>query len=174
MPNDAAGYFRVPGWLRQQAGLGRIGRDARGPARTAYGLAIENVERGFLAETYVPSANYSLTSTTETQVDATNLGWDLWVSGKRPVALRFSMIAAAGAGAVRFSLWWDGVEVTGTTNGMAYTASTAVQQLTGVACLTAPTGGRHRLELVYRVDSGTSTVYGGAATNRVYVEAVEL
>lgn len=160
--------YRVPGWLRQQAGLGRIGVDARSPARTAYGLAIENVERGYLATRHTGGADYTgLSSTTWVALDSTNLSWVVWCSGRRPVELTVSGLVLATSGSnIRLSFLMDGVEVTGTTLGMCLSwDSAATDFLTGVHRVD-PSPGSHTFQVAYSVSGGSSgavAVSGGAS-----------
>jgi hypothetical protein len=165
---DDTGYFRVPGWLRQQAGLGRIGVDARAPARTAYGLAIENIERAYLMEIFkrdaISAAHYTDTapSATYIDIDSTYLSWRVWTSGRRPVEVGFSLIGGVSAAGTtgQWSMTWDGVEVTGLSNGMAYMDYVGNTQLVGVAPIPAPSGGEHTLRLVWKgTGAGTITTY---------------
>ena len=160
--------YMVPGWLRQQAGLGRIGADARSPARTAYGLAIENIERGYLATRYTAGSDYSsLSSTSWVALDSTNLSWSFTASGKRPVELTVSgLVLATATRNIRLSFLWDGVEVTGTTLGMCLSwDSAATDFLTGVHRID-PTAGTHTVAVAYSVSGGASgavSVSGGAS-----------
>lgn len=176
MPDEATNYFRVPGWLRQQAGLGRVSPDARAPARTAYGLAIENVERAYLATRVTGSADYSsLASTSWVALDSTNLKWTLYTSGRRPVELMVSaLVLATATRNIRLSFLLDGVEVTGTTLGMCLSwDSAATDQVTGVHRID-PTPGAHTLAVAYSVSGGASgavAVSGGAS---MFVSAKEI
>ncbi len=177
MPDDTSGYFRVPGWLRQQAGLGRIGVDARAPARTAYGLAIENVERAHLWHQRTGASNYtSLGATSWTALDSTNLAWRLWVSGRRPI--EFSLTGSIVSGSLKtvgLSVAWDGVEVTGTTNGMliAYDVTT-YQHRSGGFVLDPVTGGEHTVTIVYRVSGGVGGGVQVDADARLFVSVKEI
>jgi len=158
VPDDARNYYRVPGWLRQQAGLGRIGPDARQPAGTAYGLSMENVERGFLWKQITDATNYTgLGATTWTNVDSTTLSWPMWVSGKRPLELMVTGSLVSGAAqAMGLSVAWDGVEVTGTDYGMLIVFNeTVYKHRSGVGILGSPVGGRHTVSIVYRVSGGS-------------------
>lgn len=159
-------YYRVPGWLRQQAGVGRIGADARTPARTAYGLAIENIERCFLNGTYKLSADLTgLASSTFANVNSTNLKWDVWFSGKRPVVMQFQCLAryVTGGGYVALSFMVDGVEVSGAGLGLWYMdVASDWRNATGTWVVDAPVGGKHTVALGYKVFSaGSLTVSSG-------------
>jgi hypothetical protein len=175
VPDKATNYFRVPGWLRQQAGLGRIGRDARSPARTAYGLAIENVERAHLTAQVVGAADYTgLNATSWTALDATNLQWRVWTSGKRPVEFLFSVLGLAPAGQTLYlSFLWDGAEVTGTTEGMTVNViSSALAKMHGFHTMVDVGAGEHTLSLAYKVSGGSGTVYNNQF--RIFVSAKEI
>lgn len=177
MPDEATNYFRVPGWLRQQAGLGRIGADARAPARTAYGLAIENVERGFFHTQVNNESNYTgLSSTTWVDVDATLLSWSVTTSGRRPVELTLVTRIIGSAGReMGASLAWDGVEVTGVGYGMCHTFDNAFyHQTTGRAVLDSPGGGTHRLSVVYKVSGGVAAGLLVNGKNRLFVSVKEI
>ena len=176
MPDDGSRY-RVPGWLRQQAGIGRIGADARGPARSAYGLAIENVERGFLWDQLTGATNYTgLSATSWTAVDGNALSWRVWVSGNRPVEFSLTASIVSGASqAIGVSLAWDGVEVTGTSYGMLIVFNeTVFQHRSGGAVLESPVGGEHTVSVVYRVSGGTGGGVQVDSDARLFMSAKEI
>lgn len=169
--------YMVPGWLRQQAGLGRIGSDARSPARTAYGLAIENVERAWHYGTRTGVTNYSsLSSTTWTDLDSTNLAWTVTTSGKRPLEFRITGWLGVGAGLLMgVSVAWDGVEVTGFPYGMAGVYQPAsVMCVSGFGVLPAPSPGSHRMSVVYRVSGGASGLVQVDSSTHLFVSVKEI
>jgi hypothetical protein len=178
VPDEATNYFRVPGWLRQQAGLGRIGVDARAPARTAYGLAIENVERGFLWDVHTGGTNYSsLAATSWTALDATNLSWMITTSGKRPVEFRLSAyLATAAVQSISLSLAWNGVEFSGRPDGVftVYNQTANSIPVAGFAVIDQPGPGTHTLTVVYKVSGGAGGFVEVDADRSLFVSAKEI
>lgn len=179
MPSPDTRYS-VPGWLRQQMGVGRIGPEARKPAGTAYGVGIESIERGWLTRMYpVPPATVadyvSLTSGTFTQVDATNLQWAVTLSGRRPVELHLEALVkyVTGGGYVALSFIVNGVEVTGGNLGCWYT-DTASTWLTA-ACtwvLDAPAAGENTVAVAYKVNAAGSLNVSGTMPTRMRVKEI--
>lgn len=178
MPDETSGYFRVPGWLRQQAGIGRIGADARAPARTAYGLAIENVERAFLWDVHTGGTNYSsLAATSWTALDATNLSWTITTSGKRPVEFRLSAyLATAAVQSISLSFAWDGVEFSGRPDGLVTVYDQTANSIpaAGFAVLNSPGPGTHTLSVVYLVSGGAGGFVEVDADRSLFVSAKEI
>lgn len=168
--------YRVPGWLRQQAGIGRIGADARSPARGTYGLAIENIERCLFHAQVTGESNYGgLAATSWTELDPVLLRWDVWTSGRRPVELFLqARMAGSSLSIIGLSLAWDGVEVTNATYGMVMVYDAAYQQVSGGAVLDVPGGGEHQLSVVYRVSGGVSAGVAVDGNNRLFVSCKEV
>lgn len=162
--NQKSDYgYRVPGWLRSEAGLGRCSPIAREPARTTYGLGIEAIERFYLGESTLLPANLTgLNAGSWTAVDP-QFEWPVWFSGRRPVALEFSLLAnyVTGGGYVALSFLLDQTEVTKQI-GLFYTDTTGWITANGTIDIPNPVGGRHTLTLAYRVlTAGSLTVSSG-------------
>lgn len=156
--------YRVPGWLRAEAGLGRCSPVARQPARTTYGLGIESIERLWLNGATTLTADITgLSSATFTEVDSTVLAWDVWFSGRRPVDLEFQCLAnyVTGGGYVLLGFMLDGAEVTGNTFSSWYRDTTGWETARGSFPVENPVGGRHRLALGYKATAGSLTISSG-------------
>lgn len=160
MPSDERFSFRRPYQLREQAGFGRIGTDARAPGRAAVqGLGVEAIERALLYEVITGETNYSsLDQTDWTALDTDLLSWTLYTSGKRPVEFHMSAwLTSDPSDLMGVSLSWDGTEVSGCPYGIAgiYNQSN-VTQVSGFCVLENPGPGRHTVQVVYKVSGGTT------------------
>lgn len=175
-PND--GYrYRLPANLRQQVGLGRIGREARSRGVVRSGIGIESIERAHFWHMMSGATNYSsLSQTAWTELDSTNLKWSVTTSGKRP--LEFKITAWVGVDASQLlgvSLTWDGAEVTGATYGMAGVYSPAnVMCVSGFAVLDDPGPGTHSLAVVHRQSGGTAGLVQVDSSTHLFVSAKEI
>ena len=174
MPDDPnSGYrYRLPANLRQQVGLGRIGENARDRGVVRAGLGIESIERAHVAESVSTGTDYtSLAETTWTALDSTNMSWDVWLSGKRPVELQISAGALATSPfRIALSISMDGVEVTGRSLGMTFTYdSAAVDHICGAYTIGEVAPGKHRFQVVYVVSGGSSGAITNDANSAVYV-----
>lgn len=139
---------------------GTIGTQTAGQGA---GLPMDRIRRGLLGPLRGrTTGNYSITSTSFTDLDALNLAGVLVCSG-RPVRIDLSLGANRGTSTgVIFSAALDGVEVTSRYNGMAWNYNTTDEWLSGFF-VTTPRPGPRRFSLVAKTDTGTGgTVY---ATN---------
>lgn len=172
--NDTSRY-RLPANLRQQVGLGRISTDARDRGVQRSGLGIESIERAYLAEQVIGTADYSsLTATSWTAIDSTNLQWSLTTSGTRPVELMFSVLGLAPAAQTLYlSFLWDGTEVTSAVEGMSINViSSSLAKMHGFHTMMDVGPGTHTLALAYKVSGGTGVVYNNGF--RIFVRAKEV
>lgn len=174
--NDTSRY-RLPANLRQQVGLGRCSLDARSRGVVRTGLGIESIERGHLAESVTTGTDYtSLAATNWTALDTTNMSWDLWLSGTRPVECSINAgVLATATFRIALSLSMDGVEVTGRSLGMTYTYdSAALDHICGEHTIASVAPGKHRFQVVYIVSGGAGGAVANDPTSAVYVRIKEV
>lgn len=87
------------------------------------------VRKNLQFKSVVTGTNYTLAlpQTDMIPLDSTNLTFTVSTSGERSVNLRFGCTAMAATSGIlsahRFSFLWDGVEVTGVSNGLMYVDS---------------------------------------------------
>jgi hypothetical protein len=125
---------------------------------------------------YVPptGTNYSVTGTSFTEVDATNLSGHLLCTG-RPIRIDLWANVAKGGGStvLQLSVTMDGVEVTNTSNGMALVFDTGTAYtVSGWHVILTPQPGERLFSVVAKVNAGTSTIFGDG-NNRIAMSVKE-
>lgn len=138
-------------------------------------VGIQHIARGHGNVDYDPAsaADYSVTATSLTALDTTNLRSTVVVSGKRPVRVQVSMIAAAPSSqSMVMSVLMDGVALA---PRLIYTNTTAILTLTGFIVIPAGlvSSGEHTFDLAALVSGGTGTIYCGRS-NPIRMEVTEV
>jgi hypothetical protein len=108
------------------------------------------------------ATDYTTTSTTFTNVDATNLSLTIVTSGG-DVMVHFDCFCANATGAVYLDFTVDGARHAGD-EGVARTLSNSGQSLAFTRLVRGLTAGSHTFNLQWRVSGGTGTLYAGAGT----------
>lgn len=110
------------------------------------------------------SANYSTTSTTFVNVDATKLTLTLTTSGGA-VLIGFSgmCLNSGGTFAIYFDVDIDGARFAGD-DGITGSAAAAVEHFAFAILKTGLAAGTHTFKLMWRVSAGTGVFYTGAGT----------
>lgn len=176
MPDDPnSGYrYRLPANLRQQVGLGRIGKNARERSVVRSGLGIESIERGFLNGVEILGADITgLNSSTYANIDTT-LTWSVTLSGKRPAEIRSAALVqyVTGGGFVAMTLYANGADVTTAPLGLWYTDTAAMWHTANMEwVLEEPLPGTNTFHIAYKVFSaGTLTVSSGCPVQMIVRE----
>ena len=140
--------------------------------QTGDGLGIQNIRRGVArAAITTLGANITVTATSHGAL-STRLTLDMFLSG-RPLEVTLSGIAAAGSGGeLSMDVLLRGTSITGTTNGLLYTAATDALQLTGHEIVLAPAPGRATLEVVAKRGIADGTIF--VTSDRLVLTAKEL
>lgn len=116
------------------------------------------------------SSDYTTTSTTFTTVDSTNLNFTIETAGG-DVEIHFHGVVKGSASASR--VWFD-VEVDGSNlagddglTGVVFEAGALTTEMPVALCVRATglSAGDHTFKLVWKVSSGTATLYAGAGTS---------
>lgn len=137
------------------------------------GIQMRHIARPFASIDYNPSSasNYSITATSLTAVDTTNLRTQVDLSGDRPVRVQImATVAAPGSQSIDVGVLMDSVELD---DFIVYHATTDIISQSGFAIITAEnvSPGRHTFDVGAEVSSGTGTIYaGGTYAVRMTVE----
>lgn len=108
------------------------------------------------------SSNYTTTSTSFVDVDATNMALTLDTNGGA-VLIGFHGYANNAAGIVYFDVEIDGVRMAGD-DGLLRSTANSNYSICFVVLKTALSAGSHTFKLQWRVTASTATLYAGAGT----------
>ena len=138
-------------------------------------IGIQHVARGHGSVAYVPAStsNYSVTATSLTALDTTNLRTTLIVSGKRPVRVTLGMtLIPPGSNHIAVSVLMDGVSLR---DRIIYTDTPSTASLYGFHIIPPDSilPGEHTFDIAARVSGGTGTIYCGGS-NTVSMEVTEV
>lgn len=150
-------FVRLPDFGKRLV-KGRIGN----LAGTSGGIDIDRVNRGMLGPLFGSKTvgSYPITATSWAEVDSFNLAGTMVCSG-RPVMILMALDAAIGsAGNIEVSVAMDGVEVTGTVDGLGLIDTASAGDFNLVNWYVKPvSAGQHRFALVAKVNTGSGSIW---------------
>lgn len=172
-------YMRSAGAnFARAVGFANATPDAQRPGATGQTLGIENIRRGFSLRQRYNNSNIVVTSTSFVQLAADLDHDEVYVTGKRPVEVRFYNAAFGDPGtnnACHIAIWLDGVQ-NYTLWKRVYRFSPAVYDALFGTITYAPgslTPGAHSFGFRAYVSAGAATFYAGG-DNLIETRVMEL